>query len=373
MSDQMIENDADLLAMSNIEAEVAWTVSNRPPEVVLSFEGLHEPTSLWTKLTAIGWDIPQMPPRPANAIEWTPDPVAGTDFTVLPWRVTDFRLGDGTWTVEEDQVGAQTLDALLDSGATIVGTSEQITEHAKTYEARKSQRQQSAENPIQTPQPVAESVAPAPVAATNQAHGIGVIPNPVAEANALVDQGQPAAAPVPAQVASAAEQAEVPSIPGSSTASRFILLLDFPLESDPLPTAGTWKGVSGRQRAEATWSELCISQDEAIPGHQDMANHVAKGAGAWYADTETEVAGTAGVAGKRIVRLFVPDLKVNDAKIRRMNKLLGDEIETHQLRSLIGGQATAVLVSATVNSNSFEMLKSNLALRMPKAIVRIPS
>lgn len=358
MSDQVTTTHADLASLSDIEAEVAWTISNRPPEIELSFEGLHEPFDLWTKLTDIGWVVPAMPPRPANAIVWTPDPVAGTDFTVLPWRVTDFRLDQGAWTVDVDKVGDKTLDALLDSGAKIVGSSDQIAEHSKMYQLRKAHQERAAANPI-------NSGAPLPVPDALP------VRNPVADTDALLSKPTPAPATTPeAPVITAAARTEVPLLPDSKKGSRFILLLNFPREHDPIPDAGTWNGISGRQRTVSTWSELSLPQDQPIPGHENMAGQVANGAGAWYFDTGEPIASDPG-RGKRIVRLFVPDLKVNDAKIRRMNKLLGEDIETHQLRSLIGGEATAVFVSATVDANSFEMLKSNLSLRLPKAVVRV--
>ncbi len=342
MSEQLAHT-AVATADSEIEAEVAWTVSNRPPQVVLSFQGLHEPVELWEKLTAIGWIVPGMPPRPANAIEWTPDPVAGTDYTVLPWRVKEHRLEEGTWTIDEDKVGYRTLDALLDHEATIVGSSDQIAEHANLYEQRKAERARNATSPV--PENAVDGTA----------------------ATATSSAADPDLAPSEAPTA---QTPDAPKLASSSTAHRIILLLDFPVDADPLPNAGAWKGISGQQKVQCTWSELSLPASDPIPGHAEMQSQVSGGASAWYADTETALAETA-PDGMRIVRLFLPGLSVLDAKVRRMNKLLGENIESHQLHSLTGGDQSAVLVSATVGANSFEMLKSNLCLRMPKAVVRI--
>ena len=343
------------LLKSEIKAEVAWTVVSRPPEVVLSFQGLHEPTSLFEELTEIGWDVPNMPPRPANAIDWTPDPVAGTDYTVLPWTVKEFRLGEGAWTVAVEEVGERTLDALLDNHAEIIGSSDQIAEHAATYEHRKIARQTAAQNPVQVP---VEAQSAAPVAAA-----------PVAAAPVAV----PAAQAVPEQPAAQQPAAQQGAETAASAASyRSIVLIGFSVNEDPLPAPGSWIGISGRQKTRCEWNEHSLSADQAIPGHQAMGALVAAGAGAWYAETATPLVETA-PAGHTIVRIVLPDLSVDDAKVRRLNKVLGDNLETHQLRSLVGANSSAVLVSATVGANNFEMLKSNLCLRMPNAIVRVPA
>ncbi len=305
---------------SEIVAEVAWTVASRPPEVALSFQGLAEPVELFASLRAIGWEVPNMPPRPANAIDWTPDPVAGTDYTVLPWRVTEFQLVEGTWTIAPESVGTRTLDALLDNGAQIDGTSDQIREHAATYVPR-------------TPQPAAQP--------EQQTHTVDVATSDYHAAPA-------------------------------ATSYRTIILLGFPTAEDPLPGAGTWVGISGRQKVQCTWNEHAISSDQPVPGLQTMATHVATGALALVAETPIPLPETAD-AGHRIVRFVLPDTSINDRKVRRLNKLLGDNIETHELRSLTSATTTAVLVSATVNANAFEMLKANLCLRLPAAVIRVPA
>ena len=100
-----------------------------------------------------------------------------------------------------------------------------------------------------------------------------------------------------------------------------------------------------------------------------MGALVSNGARAWYAETAAPLPEVA-PEGYRIVRLIVPDMSVGDAKLRRLNKVLGDGIESFQLRSLVGANESAVLVNAVIGAHAFEMLKSNLTLRMPNAIVR---
>ena len=336
-------------ADSEIEAEVSWTVGSRPPEVVLSFQGLNEPTQLLDALRAIGWDVPRMPPRPANAIEWTPDPVAGTDFTVLPWTVTEFRLGEGAWSSEESEVGTRTLDALRNHDAKIIGTSEQIAEHAASYAAR-------ATGPIQSA-PVAAANAPA--AAVPPAEPAPVPDQPIAAE-------QPVATEPEAQHTPAAGDEQASS---DGLGFRTIILLGFSPADDPLPGAGNWIGVSGRKKTQIYWNEQSIVMDQPIPGHQSMGALVSNGARAWYAETAAPLPEVA-PEGYRIVRLIVPDMSVGDAKLRRLNKVLGDGIESFQLRSLVGANESAVLVNAVIGAHAFEMLKSNLTLRMPNAIVR---
>lgn len=311
---------------SEIIAEVSWTVGNRPPEVMLSFQALAEPQGLFNDLHALGWTIPKMPPRPANAIDWTPDPVAGTDYTVLPWRVTEFCLEEGPWVVPSEDVGPNTLTALRNHGATIVGTSDQITEHAAAYAAL-------------------TQTAPSPIAAS-----------PTAAQSAPVDP-----------------TTHEPDVQAPATADyRIIVLLGFAAEADPLPGHGTWVGVTGRKQVQCSWNEQAVLTDQPIPGHSDMGAHVANGAAAWYADTGVPLHETA-PDGYRIVRLVLPDMAIGDAKVRRLNKVLGDDLQTFELRPLTNAGTGAVLVNATVGANSFEMLKSNLCLRMPTAVVRVQS
>lgn len=349
MSDQLaVPTETQRTADSEIAAEVAWTVSSRPPEVVLSFQGLHEPVELWTELQQIGWIIPAMPPRPANAIEWTPDPVAGTDFTVLPWTVTEFRLEEGAWSVPADEVGTRTLDALLDHQGKIIGTSDQIAAHANAYATR-------AKNPIRPPKESVAAPAQQPVtqAATTQ-------PNPLLREEA----------PAPAAPAQEPASQPAPAADSSSAGVRNIILTGIAAEDDPLPSPGVWIGISGRTKTECEWSETAIGLDQPIPGLSQLIAKSSNDNAAWFVDTSAALPERA-PAGSALMRLILPGLSENDAKVRRLNKVLGADVDTFQLRSLTDPDATAVLVSTVVGANSFEMLKSNLCLRLPTAIIRV--
>lgn len=77
--------------------------------VELSYSGRSVPEGLMGELASIGWRVPPVPPRPASAIDWdTPDPAAGTPYSIGEWRVEGVALGaptgsgiGGRWTDEE--------------------------------------------------------------------------------------------------------------------------------------------------------------------------------------------------------------------------------------------------------------------------------
>ena len=129
-------------ALIPLTASLSWKAGRAVPVVALSFDGLNEPTPLFTELASIGWEIPAVPPRPSSAIEWTPDPVAGTDYTVHPWKVEDFMLGRGAWSSDdEERVAAQTIESLQRYAAEIDAPADHL-------------RQVAAQTPS-TPMPVA--------------------------------------------------------------------------------------------------------------------------------------------------------------------------------------------------------------------------
>ena len=96
-----------------VHASLSWKQTRPVPDLVLSFNGLYLPTALFGELAAMGWDVPPPPPRPSSAIEWVPDPVAGTDYTIHPWRVDDFQLGAGNWNRDQAQAIAVATVATL--------------------------------------------------------------------------------------------------------------------------------------------------------------------------------------------------------------------------------------------------------------------
>ncbi len=93
---------------------------SRPPLVSLSFQGLAEPTSLFTDLESLGWVIPSRPPRPASAIDWSTPDENGNAFTVRGYRVDDFRPQPGVWpTATRSRIGALTVAVLQRHKVTI--------------------------------------------------------------------------------------------------------------------------------------------------------------------------------------------------------------------------------------------------------------
>jgi len=108
---------------SEVAAELILTRPDRAPEVVLQFNGLNPPNALFAALHGIGWTIPPVPPPPGAAIDWTPDPTTGADYTLKPWTVKEFRLDAAPWwTLEtEKTVGSQTIAVLREHGVDISG------------------------------------------------------------------------------------------------------------------------------------------------------------------------------------------------------------------------------------------------------------
>ena len=108
---------------AEIAAELILTRPDRAPEVILQFNGLNPPNALFGALHGLGWTIPPVPPPPGAAIDWTPDPTTGADYTLKPWTVKEFRLDAAPWwTLEtEKTVGAQTIAVLREHGVNISG------------------------------------------------------------------------------------------------------------------------------------------------------------------------------------------------------------------------------------------------------------
>lgn len=103
-----------------IDASITWRTGRPAPEVILEFDGLIVPTEMLGSLASLGWQIPAIPSPPRTAIEWVPDPIAGTAYTISPWRVTAFVLGAGDWDRETAaHVAVHTLALLERHGATI--------------------------------------------------------------------------------------------------------------------------------------------------------------------------------------------------------------------------------------------------------------
>ena len=100
-----------------VTATLGWKSGRTLPVVTLSFDGLNSPDELLAELAALGWEVPPVPPRPSSAIEWVPDPVLGTAYTVHPWTVEDFALGRPDWApADGEEITAQTVSVLRRHG-----------------------------------------------------------------------------------------------------------------------------------------------------------------------------------------------------------------------------------------------------------------
>lgn len=116
MSDTTLDDQLSALpdaSRSSIDASVVWRVGRPAPEVVLEFEGLDVPTDMLGSLASLGWTIPSVPSPPRTAIEWVPDPAAGTAYTIGPWRVKAFVLEPGDWDREAASAVAMHTLAIL--------------------------------------------------------------------------------------------------------------------------------------------------------------------------------------------------------------------------------------------------------------------
>lgn len=132
MSDTTIDDQISGLPDASrppIEASIVWRVGRPAPDVVLEFDGIETPTAMLGSLASLGWEIPALPAPPRTAIEWVPDPVAGTNHTIKPWRVTAFMLGAGDWDRERaSAIAVHTLAVLQRNGASIDAPDSLMTE-----------------------------------------------------------------------------------------------------------------------------------------------------------------------------------------------------------------------------------------------------
>jgi len=86
-----------------------------PPYVLLSYQGLEEPTELWDALVRIGWMIPPRPKPPESAVS---NGRAGR--TVLPHRINDFALREGVWAADSRaKIGGLTVSILQRFGVEV--------------------------------------------------------------------------------------------------------------------------------------------------------------------------------------------------------------------------------------------------------------
>lgn len=303
--------------LSQTEAELIFTVANRAPEVILSFEGLAAPTPLFVDLNRLGWTIPAVPPPPSSAIDWTPDPVAGTDYTLLPWRVPEFRLVPGGWAQSSERaIGGLTIEVLRNHGVNI--TSVRGLSDAEIQAA----------------------TAPAV--------------KPVPETAAPTASGQEASDPVATSAA-----------PTPSATSEIIFVYD-PEPHSELTGFRTYSAIHGRKKHAATWHEGILSEGAQVPDAAAMADLQQRGGGVWHLSGDERPRGSGGIA---VVQMLAPDFSASDPQVKKLLKLTGETTQVIPLASLSGGK-DGVLFCLRIPSNSVAMLGSNLRIRFPNLIFR---
>jgi len=296
--------------VSNTAAEMIFTFASRAPEVLLSFEGLAAPTPLFVDLNRLGWGIPAIPPPPSTAIDWTPDPVAGTDYTLRPWRVTEFRLAAGGWAESSERaIGGLTIQVLKNHGVNITDI------------------------------------------------------RGLSEAEAQAVTGQPAA---PAQAspdgAATAAAAGAPAAPAAATSTQVIFIFD-PEPSAEMAGFRTFVGLQGRKKVKCTWHEGRLSEGANVPDATGLSELAERGGGVWH------ISGDNRPVGNSIMQMLAPDMSADDPNLSKLLKLTGEGATVVPLSSMSGGK-DAVLVCLKVPGHSKEMLATNLRVRFPELVFR---
>lgn len=305
-----MQNQESTAATSSIEAELIFTFANRAPEIILSFDGLDVPTPLFVELNRLGWAIPAVPPPPSAAIDWTPDPTTGADYTLRPWRVTEFRIDSGNWAATSERaIGGLSIEVLK-------------RHHVNITDLR----------------------------------GLSE-----AEVQATAAQEASAAAP------GAAAPAQGAAAPAASTATGSdVIFVHDPEPGSEMPGYRTYSGVSGRKKVTCTWCEGLMSESAQVPDAVTLQELHARGGGAWHlsGDSRPTSSGAASV-----IQMLHPEMTADDPQISKLMKLTGDNATVTSLASISGGK-DAVLVCAKVPGHSVEMMSSQLRIRFPELIFR---
>ncbi|MFT7475492.1 MAG: hypothetical protein ACI81L_002431 [Verrucomicrobiales bacterium] len=335
MTDTPTKTDAPAQTLaSDVEAELVWTSTNRPPEVTLSFQGLSEPMELWDKLRSIGWTVPLCPPRPGSAIEWVPDPVAGTDYTILPWRVKEFRLQEGEWSSDSiNAIGVRTVRALQRYDAKIDGLPPHLEVPAEA-------------NPV--------AVEPDPVRQTLHA----------AAAPGVAQSAPDAAQPT--------EQEAAPEV-NKPAFTRVIIFDNAEDRDEAIPGFRSWPGMTGREQVASEWSESPYERSVLFRDKGQLEGLFSRGGRAWMLDESSPLPlFSKGSIGE--IRMIIPDMNAAESQFGKLKTLLGDDLVPLSLVPVDPAvHAEAVLICAAVDSTSAELLRSNLRLRVPRAVLRVES
>ena len=309
-----VQNAAEGTTAPQVDAELIFTFANRAPEVILSFDGLAVPTPLFVELNRLGWAIPAVPPPPSSAIDWTPDPTTGADYTLRPWRVTEFRLDSGNWAQSSERaIGGITIEVL------------------KRHSVNIADLRGLSEAEIQAAAGTAEAA--------------------------------PAAAPAAAAAAGAAGAAA--AAPTSATGTDVIFVFD-PKAEGEMAGYRTWNSAQGRKKVPCTWHEGLMSEGAQVPDAALLGELNERGGGAWHLSGDTRAA----ASGKNaLVQMLHPEMPADDPQLSKLLKLAGASATVVPLNSISGGK-NAVLICAQIPGHSVEMLGSNLRIRFPELVFR---
>ncbi len=305
-----------------VEATMKWRVSNGAPDVILAYPAFERPDALFAELKGLGWGLPPAPLRPASAIEWVPDPEAGTEFTILPWRVTDVRLLRGQWSRDiEPAIGALTYDALSRHGVVIHGS-------GKSFEKIKSNA---------TPPSIQTAAKPA----------------------------KPATPASPATPATPA----TPVRAGDAGAPLVIAVGYEGGHVDGLVRANGLTG--GRKKVATTWVQSTADIEELCPSDEERVAFFSQAQHAWTVEYAHEP--TMPGPGQAALCAVIPGCAPDEKKLTKFLSALGDSINVAKLTPLDQRQAssTGVLVRGVIAANSYDLVSSNLRMRFPAAVVRL--
>ena len=299
-----------------IEASMKWTTVNSPPDVTLSFDGKEQPLGLLSDLAAIGWNVPVAPSRPSSAIDWTPDPVAGTEYTILPWRVRQFQLLKRAWAPEvAESIGALTYQTLRRHGAHITGTQQMLDALAGS------------------------------------------------EAGQTLDQAQ-----TPARQGSAAEAS--PAAATGPVGAPQVILIDYRGEVVN-GLHHQHATTDGRKRTIIGWSESSHGIDALCPDSANRAALFGNANAAWSVHYAQEPP-VPTAAGQSALCAVIPGMKTDDSKLTKFVSMLGGQVTIAGLVPL--DQRTtesSALIIGIVAAGNAELISSNVRLRFRKAIVRL--
>ena len=309
---------------------MVFTVANRATEVIFSFEGTNPPKGLLADLQRIGWIVPPPPPPPSSAIDWTPDPTAGTDYTLRPWRVKEFRLEGGDWPAPtEREIGALTIQMLKHHRVVITDVRGVTASEAAAVQA---------------------PAAPQPQAAA-----------PAQPDQAATPQPQAATPAQPDQVANAAAPAATAS--GSNTG---VILIFDPEPGGELPSFHTFTSVHGKKESSSTWYEGVLAQGVQMPSVSVLDKLSSRGGGAWHTndDNRPKVG-----SGTIVLQMLAPDFSAHDPQLNELVKLIGRGAIVTPLAPLTGGK-DAVLISTKISQYSVDALVANIRTRFPNLVFR---